>query len=244
MHSSSDPYSFIDGSRNIVNADRFFSVKDDIEAVVFDLDGTLTDSVAQILSCMHTTFDAYNLPQPSDKAIMNTIGKELCEGIAMLLPEEIKGRAEEITAGYRRVFLDHPEFMQDRVFEGVEELLKLLRKKNIKIGIASGRAVAGIHRTLNATFIGEYCDAICGGSEVPSKPDPLMMHTICRRLGVAENNVIGVGDSGLDIMMYKSSGTLSLGVQTSVWSGVALSKLEPTMVLPHIKDFCSYVESI
>lgn len=101
--------------------------------------------------------------------------------------------------------------------------------------------MTGIKRTLDATFLGDYCDGICAGSEVPSKPNPLMMQTVCQRLNVNVNKVLGVGDSGLDIKMYQNANALSLGVQTGVWSGEALKELHPTFLLPAIGDLTRYL---
>lgn len=118
--------------------------------------------------------------------------------------------------------------------------MKKLRELDIKIGYASGRSMQGIERTMNATFLGKYCDGICAGSEVPSKPDPTMMHILCKRLKVEESSVLGVGDSGLDIKMYQNAGCFSLGVQTGVWSGDALTKLKPNILLKSVGDLTAY----
>ena len=121
-----------------------------------------------------------------------------------------------------------------------EDTIKKLRELDIKIGYASGRSMQGIERTMNATFLGKYCDGICAGSEVPSKPDPTMMHILCKRLKVEESRVLGVGDSGLDIKMYQNAGCFSLGVQTGVWSGDALTKLKPNILLKGVGDLTAY----
>ena len=226
-------YSHIDGARDIVRAECFSKIKEHLKAVVFDLDGTLTDSVGQIIACTHHTFDFYKIRQPEDKAIMSTIGKELSD--------EYKHLKVQFTKDYREIFSAHKEYQIDKVFPGVEELVKKLREHNIKIGYASGRSETGIKRTLDATFLGDYCDAICAGSEVPSKPEPMMMYKVCSRLNVSEKDTLGVGDSGLDIKMYQNASSMSLGVQTGVWSGEALLTLNPDMLLKSIGDLTSYL---
>lgn len=234
-------YSHIDGARDIVRAECFSKIKEHLKAVVFDLDGTLTDSVGQIIACTHHTFDFYKIRQPDDKAIMSTIGKELSEALCILLPDEYKHLKVQFTKDYREIFSAHKEYQIDKVFPGVEELVKKLREHNIKIGYASGRSETGIKRTLDATFLGDYCDAICAGSEVPSKPEPMMMYKVCSRLNVSEKDTLGVGDSGLDIKMYQNASSMSLGVQTGVWSGEALLTLNPDMLLKSIGDLTSYL---
>lgn len=238
--SDNSRFAHIEGRRDIVFDADAKKILSNLEAVVFDLDGTLTDSIGQILSCTHATFEYLSLPQPEDKAIMSTIGLELGEALTSLLPEDKKHLGASVTKDYREIFKSRRDFQLDNLFSGIEPLMKKLRSLNIKIGYASGRSMQGIERTMNATFLGNYCDGICAGSEVPSKPDPTMMHTLCKRLNVKEENALGVGDSGLDIKMYQNAGALSLGVQTGVWSGDALMTLKPSMLIKSIGDLTSY----
>ena len=238
--SDNSRFAHIEGRRDSVFDADAKKILSDLEAVVFDLDGTLTDSIGQILSCTHATFDYLGLPQPEDKAIMSTIGLELGEALTSLLPEDKKHLGASVTKDYREIFKSRRDFQLDNLFSGIEPLMKKLRALNIKIGYASGRSMQGIERTMNATFLGNYCDGICAGSEVPSKPDPTMMHTLCKRLNVKEEHVLGVGDSGLDIKMYQNAGALSLGVQTGVWSGDALMTLKPNMLIKSIGDLIAY----
>lgn len=233
-------YAHIEGRRDIVFDADAKDILLRIEAVVFDLDGTLTDSIGQILNCTHATFDYLGLPQPEDKAIMSTIGLELGEALTSLLPEDKKHLGPSVTKDYREIFKSRRDLQLDNLFPGIEPLMKKLREHNIKIGYASGRSMQGIERTMNATFLGNYCDGICAGSEVPSKPNPEMMHVLCRRLHVKEEHVLGAGDSGLDIKMYQNAGSLSLGVQTGVWSGDALMRLKPDMLIKSIGDLTAY----
>ncbi len=233
-------FSYIDGRRDLVVDSTFEDFKSSIKAVVFDLDGTMTDSITQIIDCTNKTFSLLNLDLPDPKKVMSTIGLRLSEGIRFLLPDELKNDYENITKFYRDVYAQTPELQIDKLFSGIDSLLKKLREQGIKIGYASGRSEAGIKRTLDATILGDYCDAICAGSEVPSKPNPQMMNVISQRLGVDAENILGVGDSSLDIQMFIDAKNRSLGVQTGVWSGEALLTLKPDMILPCVSDLNSY----
>ncbi len=231
---------FASGRRDVVLDDTLCDILKKVQAVIFDLDGTLTDSIGTILACTHKTFEIEGLPQPTDETIMGTIGKELSEGITSMLPQDKKSLGKEITAHYREIFINTPEFVVDRIFPGCEDLMKALREHGIKIGYASGRSRTGMLRTLDATFLGDYCDALASGNESPSKPDPQMMYKVCDRLGVDPKDTLGVGDAQLDILMFKNAKAFSLGVQSGVFSGDALLNLKPDAILPYasmLKDY-------
>ncbi len=229
------------GRRDVVKTKNLEETLCRVKAVVFDLDGTLTNSVPQIIGCTRHTFRELNLPQPSDVAIMKTIGLELEEGLTSLLPEEKKKDGPYVTQLYREISTHNKEYCEDRIFPGVETLFKKIRSHGYLIGFASGRSVVGIKRTLSQTFLGDYCDALCGGSECPSKPHPAMMEIIASRLKVKQDEILGVGDSGLDVLMYEKSGAYALGVQSGVYSGEALEILNPHFILPYAEDLADYL---
>ncbi len=228
--------------RDLVIDEKLPCILKEVKAVVFDLDGTLCDSIPTILNCTRKTFLQEGLTPPLDEDVLKTIGLELSEGITSLLPDGEKHRGLEVTAHYREIFINTPEFVKDYIFPGVFELLENLRKHGLKIAYASGRSKTGILRTLDATFLGDFCDAIAAGNEVPSKPNPLMMFKVCERLNLNPNECLGVGDASLDILMFKNAKSYSLGVQTGVLCGDVLSSLKPDALLPKVSMLDTYLD--
>lgn len=211
-----------------------------VQALAFDLDGTLCNSIGNIISCTNFTFDVHNYRRPDESSIIKTIGLRLEEGLRELLPDEHKQEYLEFTASYREIFAQHPEFMIDTLYPGVPELMQKLKKRGIKIGFVSGRCLKGIERTLSNTVLGDYCDAISAGDEAPSKPDPALMYLLSKRLKIACKDMLGVGDALIDIYMYKSSGAKALGVQSGVNTAEELQKASPDFLLPFAGDLNAY----
>lgn len=213
---------------------------DSVKALAFDLDGTLCDSIGNIIACTNFTFDAYKYRCPDKNAIVKTIGLRLEEGLRELLPDDHKSEYLEFTASYREIFSQHPEFMIDTLYPGVPELMNKLKKRGIKIGIVSGRCLKGIERTLSNTVLGDYCDAVSAGDEAPSKPDPALMYLLSERLHIECRNMLGVGDALIDMYMYKSSGAKALGVQSGVCTKEQLQKACPDFLLLGAGDLNAY----
>ncbi len=235
--------SFVEGRRDLRRDQAIPSMLDSIEAVAFDLDGTLTDSIGNIIACTDYVFDHFGYRRPGPEEIMATIGMKLEDSLRTVLPEEHKSEYLEFTRNYREIYKDHPEFLIDNLFPGVVGVVAKLKERGLKIGYVSGRSTAGIERTVKGTGLRDMCDGIAAGSEAPSKPDPRMMLLLSERMGVDPSRVLGVGDAGMDIMMYHNAGSLALGVQTGVWSGDALLGLEPPpeALLPKFTDLEDYL---
>ena len=212
-----------------------------LQAVIFDLDGTLCDSIGVIISCSQLTFETLKLPVPTESEIMAQIGRKLPEALYNMLTSEHKKKAQLALDTYLDLHRTHPEFKIDKLYPRVEQLLVKLKARGLKIGVASGRMTEGITHTLEHSCLGQYCDAFCAGDEVPSKPDPLMMQTVCRRLKVEPRFCLGVGDSELDLKMYHNSNSYAMGVQTGVCSGEELLALNPQLILPKATDLEPYL---
>lgn len=235
--------SFVEGRRDLRNDSALPAILDSIEAVAFDLDGTLTDSIGNIIACTDYVFDRFGYRRPRPEEIMATIGMKLEDSLRTVLPDEHKAEYLEFTKSYREIYKDHPEFLIDNLFPGVVGVVSMLKARGLKIGYVSGRSTAGIERTVKGTGLRDMCDGIAAGSEAPSKPDPKMMLLLAERMGVAPSKILGFGDAGMDIMMYHNAGSFALGVQTGVWSGEALMRLAPPpeALLPRFTDLEGYL---
>ena len=228
--------SFSNGSRDLELLDNFKDIRSRIKAVAFDIDGTLTDSIDQIVACTHYTFDNLKIPRLDDETVKSMIGMELDEGLKKILPGDFRHLKDQITDVYKRTYSEHAEIHQFKTFEGVEELLSAIKQSGLKIGYASGKSSLAMERTLHNTVMGSYCDAYCAGDEVPSKPHTMMMEVLASRLGVRPEEILGIGDAGMDIEMYKNAGAFSCAVQSGVWSGEALLALGPDLMAKRATD--------
>ena len=226
---------FVAGRRDLHYISEDFD-KSKVKAVVLDLDGTVVDSIDQIVKCTRHAFALLKLPEPDITDIKSIIGKKLEEGLTFLLPEDKKHMGADVTSWYRQSFIDNDTYNEQVLFDGVSELLDYLATKNYAIAVASGRSTIGIKRAIETTVLGKYVHVFCAGDEVPSKPHPQMALTVARRLGIEPETMLGVGDTDMDIELFQNAKAMSAAVQTGVWSGDAIKSLNPDIIVPSLVD--------
>ncbi|MDY6321950.1 MAG: HAD-IA family hydrolase [Succinivibrio sp.] len=236
-------FEFTQGRRDLEKTAGIEELLSKIKGFVFDIDGTLTDSISSVIGCVGLAFDTEGLPHPEDDAVRATVGMKLEDALRTLLPPERKGEYLKFTDTYRSIFMSRPEFYEFRLFPGVLETVKKLKERGYKVSFVSGRQLKGIKRVLSTTGLEPFSDGATGGDEGPSKPDPALMRIMCDRLGLEPSEVLGVGDAGMDAQMAHRAGAKALGVESGVWSGEALLRLPdpPELLLPSAADLAKWL---
>lgn len=186
-----------------------------IKACIFDLDGTLTDTLDSLVYSVNETLKEMNL---------STITSEQCQafvgnGAKRLLEDSLDAagdmghtRIEEAMRIYKRIF-DVNCTYQVKPYDGIMELLKELKTGNIKIAVLSnkphGQTVKVVKEVIGNTVI----DWAQGQQEqVARKPDPEAVYAILDRFGVTKEECLYIGDSEVDIKTGHNAGVTTVGV--------------------------------
>lgn len=216
----------------------------EVELFAFDIDGTVTDSIEQIIICFQRTFKYANLPVPTPEQIKGTIGMTLNKGIQVLLPDPSDERlALETTQLYRDTFAVSPDINVAILFDGIIETLDILKQKGYRLAMATGKARAGVDRLLNdCPDLKKYFEIICTGDKCESKPSPAMINEISALSGVHVSKIIGVGDAILDIQMFRNAKCHELGVLTGVSDFYAMDDFDTEFILPKATDIIKYLD--
>ena len=210
-----------------------------IQFIVFDWDGTLMDSEAQIVSCLHAAIADLQLAPMDDDTVKNVIGLGLKEAIDTLVP----GRDNH----FHQAFVDHYRehwFRSESsiLFEGVRESLEVLKQRNLILGVATGKARRGLDRVLDETGLGSFFDATRCADEAPSKPHPQMLHDLMDVLGVKPQQTVMVGDTEYDMEMASNAGAAKIAVSSGVHSEERLQQHSPLVCLDKIRDMPAWLE--
>ena len=214
----------------------------EVESVLFDLDGTLIDSVPVYFRLMETILRTIGLP-PATKPVVAEFMVKGMSAVEGLIPAEMKDRKEEITLEFmavgkriaRNMFHDEVE-----VFQGVPELFSLLMGQRISIGVVSSTETEYMERKLAPLVrkgIRQCLSAVVGiEGALRRKPAPDPLFECCRRLGVDPAKCIYVGDSCVDMVAGNEAGMLTVGVLSGLDDLEGLKKEGPAMIVDSVND--------
>lgn len=211
-----------------------------IELVIFDWDGTLFDSVGQIVASLQ--YAAQQFEQPlTDDAAKSIIGLGLPEVMQILFPQ-VPDLQQDILQCYADHYVANSK--GDAWFSGVAELLADLKQQGIKLAVATGKSRKGLDRVLSQTNSHQIFDITRAASETKSKPDPLMLQEILAELDVAVECAIMVGDTSYDLEMAENLNMPRIGVSYGVHSIETLQQYQPLTIAYNVQDLHAYLQSI
>jgi len=183
------------------------------EAVVFDLDGTIVDSVELItVSFQHAVREVLGIELTAEESIAH-VGRPLLEQMTIFSPEH----ADELVTTYRE--FNHR--VHDRMltlYDGILHLLDSLQTAGVKMGLVTSKSRYTTQMAFDLTGIESYFDAVVCADESPrNKPfgDPILL--CLERLGVAPVRAAYVGDSPADIQAAHAAGVEAIGVAWGVF---------------------------
>lgn len=181
-------------------------------AVIFDLDGTLLNTLGDLRAATNHALAVRGLPPHSMEEIRQFIGNGIRLLICRAMPE---GTPEaEIDAALDDFKAYYAAHIHDRTvpYDGIPQLLTALRKRGIKVAVLSNK-IDSASQQLIEYFFPEKTDVVFGEHVgVPRKPDPTSCRMVMQQLGVQPEQVLYVGDSGTDMQTAKNAGLYAVGV--------------------------------
>ena len=183
-------------------------------AVLFDLDGTLLDTLADIASSMNFTLQQHGLQPYTLQEYPFLVGSGLREMVLAALHGQ--GRADdladEIVEGFRAEY-DRRWAENSRSYDGMVEALQRLHEAGVRLAVLSNKPDSFTQVMVRRLLPAELFDAVLGHREpFPIKPAPDSTLHILRQLGVSPERAALVGDSDVDILTARNAGIVPIGV--------------------------------
>jgi phosphoglycolate phosphatase-like HAD superfamily hydrolase len=215
----------------------------DINCVIFDLDGTLIDSVPVYFELMETILKAIGLPPAPKSVVAEFMTGGGLEVIEKLIPEKLQHQKDKIIKEFmtvgrkasRSAFKDRV-----RLFSGVPRLFLRLVGLRIPIGIVTSTERLYIDRKLTPlekSDIKKHLDVVIAIEDAPRKkpfPDPLIVCS--ERLGISAEKCVYVGDSHVDVRAANAAGMMAIGVLSGLDDRETLMSENPHMILKGINE--------
>jgi phosphoglycolate phosphatase len=212
---------------------------------LFDLDGTLADSVPDLARCVNAARNAVGLPAAAQTQVRGWVGN----GVARLLHRALTGQPDGAApaaqhAAALAVFNAHyaaEPGRDSRVYAGVADTVAMLHERGLRLAVVTNkpeRFVAPLLATLGLG--GRFACLIGGGSTARLKPDPLPIETALSQLGCAPGDALLVGDSNVDMAAGRGAGVATVAVSYGYDAGCdflaqgALAVLDDLTDLPRL----------
>jgi phosphoglycolate phosphatase len=182
---------------------------------IFDCDGTLVDSQANICLAMEDCFDTQGLPLPDRAAVRRIVGLNLVEAMAILLPDGEEAQHRELAEGYKNAFRKmrtNGGLRDEPLFDGIEQALVSLSAAGWLLGVATGKSDRGLslilaHHGLTKRFV-----TLQTADRHPSKPHPSMIRHAMAEAGARPETTVMIGDTSFDMAMGVAAGVRPIGV--------------------------------
>ncbi len=217
-----------------------------VEALIFDLDGTLVDTAPDLLLATNHALSLIDRPAMSITQLRGFVG----HGSRALIEKGVAATGdavdEETLRRLNLAFLDYygDNIARDSVmFQGLTSVLDNAKSRNLKLGVCTNKVERLSLKLLAELGVMPVIDAVVGGDTLPvMKPDPAPYFETARRMNVNPARTIMFGDSETDIRTAQAAGVPVIAV-TFGYTSQPVATFNPTHIIDHYDDAWPIVET-
>lgn len=182
-----------------------------IKAVIFDLDGTIANTLLDLTDAVNYALDKFSLPTRSVEDVKSFVGngmRNLIELSSGMAPE---GETFEQILSTFKAHYDIHFCDKTYAYDGVCDLIAELKSRGMRTAVVTNKD-QGVSRIIVNNLCGNVFDIICGKLDgVPAKPDPTSTKMVIKELGVHPEECVFIGDSDVDVLTGIRSGANAVG---------------------------------
>ncbi|MBR1631919.1 MAG: HAD family hydrolase [Paludibacteraceae bacterium] len=182
--------------------------------VIFDLDGTLLDTLGDLAAACNHALEKLNFPTHEEAAYRQMVGNGVMKLFERALPQEARNmHNQELMRTYFTAYYNCHDMDRTHPYEGAHELLVSLRRQGLQLGVASNKYQQATGRLVLHYFRDIHFCGILGQREgFRLKPDRQIVDDLMRLSGVTASEVLYVGDSAVDMQTARNAGVEACGV--------------------------------
>ncbi len=186
-----------------------------IKAVIFDLDGTLANTLSDLQKAMNKMLEHFSYPQRNTRQILSAICYGQREFVIRSMPQDLRNDSALIDICQAYYASCYNECYNDSTqpYEGIISCLEALKEAGLKVAVVTNKAQDHAENVCEKCFGKGYFDALIGGgSGYPAKPSPESAFKAAEIMEVRSFECVFVGDSDVDIQTGKNASMLTVGV--------------------------------
>jgi phosphoglycolate phosphatase len=216
-----------------------------IRLVIFDLDGTLLDTIADLAAATNQALAHFGYPTHPTEAYRFFVGNGINKLFERALPEA--DRTEENVLRIRSRFVPYYDVHNadlSRPYPGVTEVLQQLTADGVKVAVASNKYQSATQKLVAQYFGGiPFVEVLGQRDGIAPKPDPTIVFDILRTAGVAKEEVLYVGDSNVDMLTARQAGVAVCGVTWGFRPRTELEAHHPEYLVDEAAEILDIVKS-
>jgi phosphoglycolate phosphatase len=184
-----------------------------VRLAIFDCDGTLVDSQANICLAMEDCFASAGLPAPPRERTLRVVGLSLVEAMRAMAPEVEDTLHVALAEGYKTAFqrLRGRGLVDEPLYDGVGDLLDTLEADGWLLGVATGKSDRGLRLCLERHGLAGRFVTLQTADRHPSKPHPSMVEAALAETGADADLSMMIGDTSYDMAMARAAGVRAVG---------------------------------
>lgn len=212
--------------------------------LIFDFDGTLSDSAEMIVEGINCVFEMNGFRRKNREHILEQVGLPI-ENIFENLEEGFEKTEEntkKLIVDFKRVYYEGLQF-KTKIFPGAKETLEYFYKKEKLLAVASAKRHAPLMEMLDFYGIKKFFQFIVGADDVKNrKPHPEMVEKILKKSGVKKEDAVVIGDTHFDVELAHNAGVKSCGATYGIGSKESVIRCKPTIVVDSIEELKELVD--
>ncbi|MDX8382672.1 MAG: HAD-IIIA family hydrolase [Ghiorsea sp.] len=219
------------------------NTNNEVQLILFDCDGTLTDSHGTIALAMQKAFSDHGLIEPDYQDVLAIIGLSLVAAVEQLAPADLDEQSKRnIGASYAANYRASETSLA--LYPHVVETLQTLASRGYQMGVVTGKSKRGLQRVLDKFDLHRFFPVWRTADCCFSKPHPAMALECMQEMGAADRNTTVIGDSRFDIQMAKAARVRSIGVSFGVEDAPALLDEGAEVVIDHFVDVLEHFPAL
>lgn len=216
------------------------SEKPCLDTFIFDLDGTLLDTLPDLVELTNATLRECGWPERTPQEVLSFVGNGVKALMYQAVPEG--ANSEDVENAMRRWKALYPAYgyRLTKAYDGIPETIAELKRRGAKLAVLSNKFDGAVHEVVDAYLPDLFAIAHGECADIPRKPNPAGLLRTIRELGSSPSRTAYVGDSTGDVTVSRNAGVFSIAVAWGYHTEGRLLEAAPDAIVHHASELLEF----